>query len=702
MSPLLITILAVKATMILGVIFPLGLASFGFYFLKLSSMPVVNLMIAAASFVLLVAAWKFFVTKFSATRFLVNALVLYVVLEVGFLIITGDREPYSLGALRWAAQHVVVLFSVLRWDILFVLFLAVICLAGLSRWPTGDGAVRIRRLAILIQVPLVLVSSLELAYYLKTGVTGSSQLFTYAVTHGPDIWPIVKSELDWILALVIIAPLFAIAYVAKVALPSCQLQAGASDGHNIRRIGPFIWPVFLLLIIVPGLNSNAHYFQFEQNIHSTILSESISSSFANNENDGFIGFAETGQMLFDTRQLKLVPTPASTRSNVILVILESAGVNATSVYDGNAANTPFLKKFSANSMVVEEMYVVVPRTLASWISVLQGVYPAASKLTTRWGDRLEQEGVGFASLPELLRPYGYKSAFFTPTHLDYENERQLIANIGFDDVVSKRDYQPDGFEIVNYFGWEDRIMTQPILDWVDNQSENDAPIFLTVMTNVGHHDYNPPSSWPMREYDTALGEQHNDYLNSLAYIDSFLRDLFADLEKRRVFDDSLVIIVGDHGESFGEHGKNHHMAVMYEESLHVPAIIHSTSTRSQVRSIPGLWQLPDIFPTIIDLLGYEISGGRVAGTSLLGNVPKARRIFFAGSLDNSYLGMREGSLKYVYYFGRRPMEVYDIDVDREEKNDLGGMLDEETARQIENDIKSWYRSVSSGLSGKYR
>ena len=700
MSPLLFTILVAKATMILGVIFPLGLGSFGFYFHKLSSVPVVNLMIAAASFVLVVAAWKFSIKKSSAARFLVNALALFVVLEVGFLIVTGSREPFSFEATRWVAQHAVVLFSVLRWDILFVLFLAVICLAGLSRWPTGKGAVRVKGLAILIQVPLVLVSSLELAYYLRTGVTGSSSLFTYAVTHGPDIWPIVKSELDWILTLVIIVPLFVIVYVAKVVLPSWQLQAVASGEHSTRRIGPFIGSV-LLLIVVPNLNSNAHYFQFEQSIHATILSDSVSSSSAKNENEEFVGVAEADQMLFDTRQLKLVPTPASTRSNVILVILESAGINATSVYDGNAANTPFLKEFSENSMVVEEMYVVVPRTLASWISVLQGVYPAASNLTTRWGDRLEQEGGGFASLPELLRPYGYKSAFFTPTHLDFENERQLIANIGFDDVVSKRDYQPDGFEIVNYFGWEDRIMSRPILDWVDKQSENDTPMFLTVMTNVGHHDYNPPSSWPKSKYDTALGEQHNDYLNSMAYIDSFLRDLFAELKKRRVFDDSLVIIVGDHGESFGEHGKNHHMAVMYEESLHVPAIIHSTSTRSQVKSIPGLWQLPDLFPTVIDLLGYEISGGRVAGTSLLGNVPETRRIFFAGSLDNSYLGMREGSLKYVYYFGRRPMEVYDIDVDREEKNDLGGNLDEDTVRQIENDIKGWYRSVSSGLSGKY-
>ena len=697
-SPLLVTILVAKAMMLLDVIFPLGLATFDIYFSVVTSLSATHVMVITAAIAGLLAAWRLSTQRLRKLLVIVGIFGL-VILFLLAATVDSNSSIYNLPLLLWSTKHLVVLFDAFRWDLLFVLSFMLCGVGVLSRWSEGKPAMRAKWLIVGAQIPLILVSSLEYAHYLKTGVTGSSQLFFYAVTHVSDILPIIGSEMDRMAVAVIAVPVLAVLLVGATVRPPGLLPTVDTAPNGSLPIGRFIWPLAILLAFTPKLNANAHYFQFEQNIHLAIANGLAPMGLSGNPTSAAVTNDGRQVRLFDTRQLELVATKQSVTSNVILVILESAGANSTSVSNAGPDNTPFLKSFAEKSTVVEQMYVVVPRTLAAWISVLQGVYPAASNVTMRWGEKLEREGVAIASLPNLLRPFGYQSAFFTPTHLDFENERQLISNIGFDNVTSKRNYQADEFEVVNYFGYEDRIMQRPILDWVDMQAAADSPIFLTIMTNVGHHNYKPPQSWPVRSYESPLGEQHNDYLNSLAYIDSFLNDLFQTLGDRGVLDDSLVVIIGDHGESFGEHGKNHHMAVMYEESLHVPAIIYSSSTAARIESIPGIWQLPDIFPTIIDMLGYEMRNGAVAGRSVFAAAPENRRVYFAGALDNSYLGLREGNLKYIYYFGRRPTEVFDIEADREEQNDISGEIDEVVIRAIEQDVLIWYQSTKYSLLG---
>ncbi len=99
------------------------------------------------------------------------------------------------------------------------------------------------------------------------------------------------------------------------------------------------------------------------------------------------------------------------------------------------------------------------------------------------------------------------------------------------------------------------------------------------------------------------------------------------------------------------------------------------------------------------MLGYEMRNGAVAGRSVFAAAPENRRVYFAGALDNSYLGLREGNLKYIYYFGRRPTEVFDIEADREEQNDISGEIDEVVIRAIEQDVLIWYQSTKYSLLG---
>jgi lipoteichoic acid synthase len=93
-----------------------------------------------------------------------------------------------------------------------------------------------------------------------------------------------------------------------------------------------------------------------------------------------------------------------------------------------------------------------------------------------------------------------------------------------------------------------------------------------------------------------------------------IRDFIAGLEKMGALRSSIVIILGDHGESFGEHGPRLHTMVVYDETLNIPAILYADGVILPVTSISGLRQHVDIMPTVLDALGLAAERATLPGT----------------------------------------------------------------------------------------
>ena len=113
-------------------------------------------------------------------------------------------------------------------------------------------------------------------------------------------------------------------------------------------------------------------------------------------------------------------------------------------------------------------------------------------------------------------------------------------------------------------------MIDPILSWVETQRKSNNPFLLTVMTNVGHQNYTIPSSWNRQEFTSGDNEDYSNYLNCIAYIDDFLKQLFNEFQRCGIYKDTIFFVLGDHGDSFGEHGTKLRALSMYEEALHIP------------------------------------------------------------------------------------------------------------------------------------
>jgi len=401
--------------------------------------------------------------------------------------------------------------------------------------------------------------------------------------------------------------------------------------------------------------------------------------------------------LGDTRALKFAASPRTKPLNVVLIILEYTRARSVTPYNPELSNTPFLADLARRSLKVEDMHSVIAATARAWTAILTGLYPVTSSVSV-WSDA-ESSGQSLASLPKLLRPHGYRSAFFTPSHLLFEHDASLINNRGFDSVNSDGSYDTRGFERSTYFGFEDRIMLKPSLSWIDRARADGKPFFVTYMTLTGHHDYKTPSTFVKTHYcdQTDL----NDYLNALGYIDGWLHDLFAAFEQRGMLDSTMFIVLGDHGESFGEHGSRQHLGIMYEEALHIPALVYAPALGLKPGLIQGPRQQIDILPTVADALGFDLRDGFVPGVSLLRDVPADRQLYFSSWQENVALAKTQNHRKYVYAFRRLPTQVFDLLADPLEQHDLGSNLSAGQAEDIERDLLQWrQRSVDVFLSRK--
>ena len=391
-----------------------------------------------------------------------------------------------------------------------------------------------------------------------------------------------------------------------------------------------------------------------------------------------------------------VETSRTRSLNVVVVMLESVRADATTVYTPNLPTTPFLAELAKESLVVDDMYAVIPRTSAAWVAILAGRYPGTREIVRDYASRTPVAPLD-SSLPALLRARGYASAFVTPTSVTYENDSEVIGALGFQKTVTAENIPAPVSGSVTPFGWEDRATLEPIGHWLDERTQHGGPFLLAVMTNVGHYPYGLPSGYPTRHYPSRTPE-HDSYLNCVHYIDDYLRELVGLLRAHRLLENTLLIVLGDHGEEFQEHGGIVHGFALYDEVLHIPMLMRLPQADAQRGNIKGLRQQIDVLPTIVDSLGLRLQGQSMAGRSLLSS-PGHEALFFGTHLERSYLALRQGSYKYLYDLSRDSIKVFDLTRDPGEHSDVRANVSISEISQAEIDLLAWHQRVTQSYLG---
>lgn len=133
-------------------------------------------------------------------------------------------------------------------------------------------------------------------------------------------------------------------------------------------------------------------------------------------------------------------------------------------------------------------------------------------------------------------------------------------------------------------------------------------------------------------------------------------------------DRTLLVIIGDHGEAFGEHGQLIHGGSVYNELMHVPLMIQNSKLFPQEVVVDRLLRQIDLAPTLLALLGFN-SPPTWQGTDVLGADPPKRAYLLAGT-GNLTFGLVQDDFKYIYNFRRKRSQLYNLVADPYETNNL--------------------------------
>jgi phosphoglycerol transferase MdoB-like AlkP superfamily enzyme len=360
----------------------------------------------------------------------------------------------------------------------------------------------------------------------------------------------------------------------------------------------------------------------------------------------------------------LARTGSTRKRNVVMVFLESVRASSTTLVDPSLNTTPFLAELAKTSLVASNAYAVVPHTSKALTAGHCGVAPPLDMQVTEAKPR----GIYARCLPQLLRDQGYRTAFFQSATEHFEYRSNLVSNFGHQDFFPVDTMPKKGSSRANYFGWEDDIMLRPSRDWL--KQDPGRPLLATYLTVTSHHDYVVPSSIDVQQL--AADPELNKYLNTIRYQDRFLKRLFDQYRKLGLYQNTVFVIVGDHGEGFGEHGLRQHDNTVYNEGVRIPLLVHDPQNPRQ-RTMRAPVQATALLATVAELLGSPV------------------RIACYG--DDRCMALVRGNGKFVFHFGQRPDEFFDLATDPGEERNVLARQDRATMVAMRADLLRWRAQV---------
>lgn len=339
--------------------------------------------------------------------------------------------------------------------------------------------------------------------------------------------------------------------------------------------------------------------------------------------------------------------------NVVMIFLESTAAQYLQPYGAAVDPMPNLTRLTEHAVLFENAYATYPESIKGLWSTLCSKYPA-------FGVEAEQQaGVPCASIAQALQSRGYHTGLFHSGRFAYLGMDAVIRDKGFQTL---EDAGAIGGNVRSSFGVDEPATVSRMLGWVDALAPGDR-FFLTYLPVAGHHPYATPSAGPFPS--TTESDQ---YLNALHYADASVAALLDGLRARHLYDNTLFVIFGDHGEAFEQHpGNAGHTFFVYDENVHVPYLMVIPGVTNEPVRAAAIASLLDTAPTVLDLLGLPASP-QYEGASLLR--PPGRMALFLTDCSLGWLGLRDGCFKYMFETGARRSKLFDVCRDPDERADV--------------------------------
>jgi hypothetical protein len=357
-------------------------------------------------------------------------------------------------------------------------------------------------------------------------------------------------------------------------------------------------------------------------------------------NDESIAVALPPPVPEEERLAALARVPRLTDApDVLLVLLES--------FRGDALDpevTPHLWRLRSDSLVFAEARTEAIFTPLAW-NLLFMAQPAYRYLFRMRA--VTSEDLGSWNLA-VLHAAGYEVGLSFSTNLAFEGlGRRLLGD------RSRVDRYFSSFEAGVRRRWEqDARATEELVTWLE-QREDERPFFYLLQLDSTHWTYEFDEAHPLVEpfadwtrfLGSGLTEEEiqlfrNRYTNACHYVDEALGRVLAVLDARGAYEDTVVVVVSDHGEGF-EVGRVGHFA-LHDDTQRVPMMLKLPGVAPHVdRTLVGT---RDLFPTLFDHLGLGDANGLLIGESRLAPAGPEEVLVLNGAGWRARLVLPEGEV----------------------------------------------------------
>ncbi len=379
------------------------------------------------------------------------------------------------------------------------------------------------------------------------------------------------------------------------------------------------------------------------------------------------------------------------RWNVIVIIIESLRNDQLLLTGGAREVMPALEALSREARVFTNNYTQSSHSNYSDLAPLSSHYPLRAR---RYHIYPENPTYPRVLVYDVLKALGYRVAVFSSQNENWGGMINYLRTGSIDRFLHAENFEGSTYVPRHDIGFaefvkggkrsgkiDDRFTVAAATEWIDSIGAD--PFFIYMNLQNSHLPYETPADFVPRfgpgraSFTLHFGYFPPDsvdavkdlYANSLAYVDFQLERLLRHLKEKGLWDRTVIVVTGDTGQAFWEHGFIAHANMLYNEVMKVPLLINAPGLEHAVDE--RLAQHIDVPPTVLALLGLPAHPS-FQGRDLLEPGPADDRSVYLvaqAPLAHQYAIVRQG-LKLIYDARRNVYALYDLERDPGETIDL--------------------------------
>lgn len=356
------------------------------------------------------------------------------------------------------------------------------------------------------------------------------------------------------------------------------------------------------------------------------------------------------------------PRPFQAIDNVVIITMDTTRADRIGAYGYSRSDTPNIDRMAGEGVLFKNAYSPVPLTLPAHCSLFTGTYPPFHQVRNNGNYSLPKP---IRTLAEILIDHKFHTAAFISSFI-------LDSRFGLNQGYETYDDHLDASGRIKHYTTERGAdgTFGVFSNWFSQK--HPGRFFAWIHFFDPHFPYSPPEPFASRFPD-------DPYDGEIAFMDRAIGKVVARLRDGGILEKTLIVLAGDHGEAFGEHGEYGHQIFCYQENLKIPLILYVKDQWEGGLTIQPPTGLVDVMPTVLDILRIPIPAF-VQGESQYPRIrsdktgdDRKRDLYFESHYPYENMGCAaiSGMLHNRFKWIDLPKsELYDLANDPLEKNNL--------------------------------